>query len=73
MMPCMHQDRTGPLQPVLLHSDSLGQLPGNDQNVIPKDLYVQLGEYTSRDHVVMCACFGHIFLNRQGLRRAPLK
>ena len=40
---CLYQDRTGPLQPVMMHSESLSQLPGNEQDVKARDLYVQLG------------------------------
>lgn len=44
---CLMQDSTGPLQPVMMHSDSIGYLPGNEQNVNPKDLHVQLGAPSS--------------------------
>lgn len=39
----MCQGRTSPLKPVLVRSDSLGSMDGNDQNISPKDLYVQQG------------------------------
>ncbi|CAL8464089.1 g3624 [Coccomyxa elongata] len=40
------QGRTSPLKPVLVRSDSLGSMDGNDQNISPKDLYVQQGSPT---------------------------
>lgn len=39
------QERTGPLQPVLVHSDSFSLTAGNEQNINPKDLYVRPGAH----------------------------